>query len=101
MGSLPRTSADASPVLYIDPYRFSRETVAALLSSSLPDMKVEALPGLDDLAGDADLGQYRLVILHTHMARVDDGKIAARVARMSCCSPAIPFLLISEVEDPY
>ena len=100
MASPQRIFADASPVLYLDEYRFSRDAVPMLLSTYLPDLKIESLGGLDELAGDADLGRYRLVVLHTHMARLDDGKIAGQVARMSCSSPATPFLLMSDLEDP-
>ena len=100
MASRQRTFADAWPVLYLDEHRFSRDAISMLLSTYLPDLRVESLGGLDELTGDADLGRYRLVILNTHMARVDDVKIAVQVARISCCSPASPFLLMSDVEDP-
>ena len=100
MAGLQEISADASSVLYIDEHRFSRDAISMLLSTCLPDLRVESLGGLDELSGDADLGRYRLVILHTHTARIDDGKIAVQVARISCCSPASPFLLMSDVEDP-
>ena len=89
-----------SLVVYIDEYRFSREAVSLLFSTHLPGLKVESVAALDNLGGDADLNRYRLAILHTHTAGIGDHKIAVQMARMSRCSPAIPFLLISDVEDP-
>jgi len=100
MAGLQEIAADASSVLYIDEHRILRDVVSVLLSTNLPDLKVESIARLDDIAGDASLSRYRLVILHTHMAQVGDYKIAAQMARMSRCSPAIPFLLISDIEDP-
>src|SRR5215475_2618233 len=100
MADLERIFADASSVLYIDEHRLFRDAVSMLLSTNLPDLKVDSVAGLDDLAGDADLNQYRLAILHTHGARVGDHEIAVQMARMSRCSPAVPLLLISDIEDP-
>jgi DNA-binding NarL/FixJ family response regulator len=99
MTDLQEISAGASPILYVDEHRLSREAVSALLSRLLPDLKIESMARLDDLAGDADLNRYRLVILNTHTARVGDYRIAGQVAQMSR-SPRASFLLISDVEDP-
>src|SRR5262249_19303416 len=77
------------------------EAISKLLSTSLPDLTIESVTRLDDQAGeDTNLGRYRLAILHTHAARVGDDGIAIQIARISRCSPAIPFLLISDVENP-
>jgi DNA-binding NarL/FixJ family response regulator len=102
MSDLQGVSANTAPLLYADECRLSREAVALLLSTHRPDLRIEPIAGIDDVAGDGDAGlsRYQLVILHTHTVRVDDSRIAAQMARMSRCSPAIPFLLISDIEDP-
>jgi len=97
-GVLPSTAS----ILYADECRLSRDAVAQLLTTHLPDLRIEPIAGIDDEDGHGDLGldRHQLVILHTHGARVGDYKIAVQMARISRCSPAIPFLLISDVQDP-
>ena len=86
-------------ILYIDEQRFSRDTVSTLLSQSLPDLRVDSVSRLDDLAGSSPI-RHRLVVLHTHMARVDDEKIALQIAGISRPSPGTPLLLISDIGEP-
>ena len=102
MSDLQGVSPSTASILYADECRLSRDAVALLLSTHLPDLRIESIAGIDDIAadGDAGLSRYQLVIFHTHAARVGDYKIAAQMARMSRCSPAVPLLLISDIEDP-
>ena len=86
-------------ILYIDERRFSRDAVSTLLSQNLPDLMVDSVSRLDDLAGSS-LIRHRLVVLHTHMARVGDEKITLQMAGISRSSPGTPLLLISDIGDP-
>ena len=91
---------DTLSVLYVDEYRLSRESVTALLATHLSNLKIESVASVYDLPPDGDINRFRFAILHTHAARVGEHKIAVQVARMARCFPVVPFVLISDVEDP-
>jgi DNA-binding NarL/FixJ family response regulator len=89
-------------ILYIDQYRLSRDCIAYRLSSYLSEFQVKTIANAEDLwMQDTKTIQFVLSILHAHMARPGEDKIAVQLMQLAHFIPNAPVVLLSDIrEDP-
>jgi DNA-binding NarL/FixJ family response regulator len=87
-------------VLYIDKHRMGRDCISEHLASQLSHWTVESLASMSELKKEGDWSNESLVVLHAHSASVGTPEIAREIAMIAELAPSVPFVVISDLEDP-
>ncbi len=94
-------AAQEEPILYIDQYRLSRDCIARQLAHHLPEFTIETVATAEDVsARDSNASRFALVILHAHMARAGEDRVAAQLMLLARLAPSVPLVLLSDVDEP-
>ena len=84
-----------SMVLLVEPARLTRESLASLIRSRAPDLRVEMLPLMVDAPGDVP-GIPAVVVVNAKSQDLGDPQLEAGAIHLQQIWPNVPRLLISE-----
>jgi DNA-binding NarL/FixJ family response regulator len=92
--------SDHPIALYIDKYRLGRDCVSEQLASQLPRWAIEPLASIRELEIGRDWHRKSIAILQVHSASLGTAEAASEIAMIAEVAPGIPFVVMSDLEDP-
>jgi DNA-binding NarL/FixJ family response regulator len=95
-------------IFYIDEQPLSRECISRQLAAHLPQMEVVPRRAVEDISNSSvEADRFALAVLNTHAGRVGeqracrvcDKSVAAELSMLKEILPAMPVVVVSEIED--
>jgi DNA-binding NarL/FixJ family response regulator len=86
--------------LYVDKHRLGRDCVSEQLASQLPIWAIEPLASIRELKMGGDWPSKSIVILQAHSASLGTAEVASEIAMIAEVAPGVPFVVMSDLEDP-